>query len=738
MVVDVRWRRWLLAALAWGLPTALNFWLQPLFNGRIPWLPYFPALVLTGYHAGAGPGAAVLVGAALTVSTFWFDPVGVPWPVTRPSDLLIVGLFLLSGGMVVAVSARSRRLLRQARLGRERLHLALTAGRMAAWDWNVASGAVKFSEGAQALFGKTWSHVDEAWPLGHPDDVGRVRATVKAALREGSHYRFVSRMLRADTGELRWIETHGCVHRDPAGRPLRVSGVTADVTERQLALEASRAAEERFELALEIGKVTAWECDAQRRYTWIANTGFGLQPADVVGRRIGETIPNEAHMQALDRVYAAGEPVQFQVEGIARGQPYHLLCSARPVKDEAGRVARVVGASVDITELAAAQAQLRQESQRKDAFLATLAHELRNPMAPIRYAVAMLGGDTPAPVREQARAVIERQAAHMARLLDDLLDMSRITRNAIELQRAVLDLRAVVEQAADTARPAFARQRHRLVVSLPPDSVWVDGDSTRLQQVLGNLLDNAAKYTPPGGEVTLRLDRQGAEAVVAVIDNGVGIEPGDQAQVFELFTQVQRGGAGSGGLGIGLAVVRQLVELHGGSVRVHSEGAGRGSRFTVRLPLAARAPAPDGGAAVAQVVPLFAHGPAVLVVDDNRDAADSLAALLRAGGHSASAVYDGAAALQAFDSLRPGVVLLDLGLPDLSGLEVARRLRERAQGAPLTLVAITGWGQERDREATRQAGFTLHLVKPVDPAALQAVLQQVQAGMGETGAAGTG
>ncbi|WP_310734598.1 ATP-binding protein [Azohydromonas caseinilytica] len=712
--------------LLYAAATGMNFVLQPVAGGRIPLLPYFPALVLTGLYAGAGPAVALLVAAVLSVVVFWVEPAGVLWPMAQPSDLIIPVLFLIAGGMVAGVASWARRLLRQDRDNRQRLNMALTAGRMAAWEWHIGTGAMQFSEGAEALFGMTWRHVDEAWPLGHPDDVERVRGVIEQALREGRDYRFTSRMIRADTRELRWIETTGYVHRDAHGRAVRVSGVTADVTERQRALEASQAAEARLQLALESGKVTAWECDAERRYIWIHNTRLGLKPADVVGRRLGDVIPNEAHRQAIDRVYAGGEPQQFQIEGEFRGQPYHLLCSVRAEKDAAGRVTRVIGASVDVTELAAAQAQLRRESQRKDAFLATLAHELRNPMAPIRYAVAMLGENTPAAVREQARAIIGRQAAHMSRLLDDLLDMSRITRNAIELQRELLDLRGVIGQAVDGVRPAYAELGHRLVVSSPPQPVWVDGDSTRLQQVLGNLLDNAAKYTPPGGEVTVRLDLQGAEALLSVSDNGLGIEPRDQAQVFELFSQVRPPGHGGTGLGIGLAVVRQLVELHGGRIELHSAGAGRGSCFTVRLPLAPRQEEPAEPAPAAKVVSLFPRGPAALIVDDNRDAADSLAVLLRANGFTASTVYDGAAALQAFDALRPQVLLLDLGLPDISGLEVARTIRRRPAGAAVTLVAITGWGQDKDRQQTREAGFDQHLVKPVDPAQLLALLRPLR------------
>jgi two-component system CheB/CheR fusion protein len=380
-------------------------------------------------------------------------------------------------------------------------------------------------------------------------------------------------------------------------------------------------------------------------------------------------------------------------------------------------VVRVIGASVDVTELKVTQEQLRRESARKDAFLATLAHELRNPMAPIRYAASMLDDQVPPAMRHHARDVITRQSAHMARLLDDLLDMSRITRNVIELKREVFDLRAVAEQTADNVRPRYTELGHRLVLSLPPLPVPVDGDPTRLQQVLGNLLDNAAKYTEAGGEVTLRLDQEGGQAIVRVIDNGIGIATQDQPQVFELFTQLHTPGRGRSGLGIGLAVVKQLVELHGGSVAVRSAGAQRGSEFIVRLPLA-QVPAQEQ-AASGNVVHLFAQPAQVLVVDDNHDTADTLATLLRARGFSVTTAYDGTSALAVCATLRPSIVLLDLGLPDLSGHDVARRLRAMQREHAPILVAITGWGQDKDREQTARAGFDLHLVKPVDPEELE-------------------
>lgn len=603
-MISARWKAWLFALAAFVAATVLNVVIQPALGYRGPLLPYFPALVLTGFFAGAIPGLALLL-AAMPALVYLAMAPRYSFAIPSSADLLLLALFAVAGGMVLAVSAWARSLVREARANRRHLNMALAAGRMAAWEWDVTTDEVRLSEGAAALFGTTWTHMGDAWRVSHPDDSQRIKGVLETALREGTDYSFVSRMQRADTGELRWIQTHGHVHRGEQGRAVRVTGITADVT-----------------------------------------------------------------------------------------------------------------------NLRAAQEQLRREGQRKDAFLATLAHELRNPMAPIRYAVALLRDDAPPGVREQARTIIARQSEHMARLLDDLLDMSRITRNAITLQREVFDLRGAAQQAADNVRPLYAEMTHQLTLQLPDTPVLVSGDPTRLQQVLGNLLDNAAKYTDRGGHILLAVTHDGQDAVVRVRDSGIGIAPQDQPQVFELFTQLQQPGRGRGGLGIGLAVVKQLVELHGGRITVASEGVGRGSEFTVRLPLARLpdAPAHDGDE---RSVPLPGQQRRVLVVDDNRDTADTLAGILQAQGFVVTTGYDGAGALHAFDSARPEIVLLDLGLPDMSGNDVAAIIRSRSAGARPLLVAITGWGQEEDRRKTREAGFDLHLVKPVDPGELQARIAEL-------------
>jgi PAS domain S-box-containing protein len=390
-----------------------------------------------------------------------------------------------------------------------------------------------------------------------------------------------------------------------------------------------------------------------------------------------------------------------------------------PLRDARGR--RYVGSiTMDVTEHQQAQEALQQADRRKDQFIATLAHELRNPLAPIRTAVAILGRDGVAEAdRAWSREVIERQVAHMGRLVDDLLDTARITSGKLLLRRQRVELGAVVAAALETSRPALDAAGHGLVTRLPAAQAVVDADPARLAQVLSNLLNNAAKYTPSGGAIELSVERAGGEALITVADNGMGF-PADLAQqLFEPFAQWAPAGHPAAGLGIGLALVRGIVELHDGTASAASEGPGKGSRFEVRLPLA-----DAGEAAKPRVTPDQSRvrpGVRVLVADDNRDAADSLCRLLSLYGYEVRAVYDGSAALEACESFRPHAAVLDIGMPGQNGYDVARCLRER-RGGEIRLVALSGWGGEGDVQRARAAGFDHHLTKPVDPAVLSEVL----------------
>ncbi|HEY1227636.1 MAG TPA: ATP-binding protein, partial [Ramlibacter sp.] len=386
-------------------------------------------------------------------------------------------------------------------------------------------------------------------------------------------------------------------------------------------------------------------------------------------------------------------------------------------------VAHWMGLATDIHErklmeqdLRATAAALEEADRQKNQFLATLAHELRNPMAPIRYAAALIRPDAKPEVLQKARTTIERQSAHMSRLLDDLLDMSRITRVVIELQRAPVDMVQAVQEVVDNVRPEATAQRHALTLDLGSGPAWVDGDLARLQQVVGNLLSNAIKYTPPGGHIDVRLGAEAEQVVLRVADTGVGLSPEMLPQLFQLFSQLHRGlTVSSGGLGIGLAVSRRLVQLHGGSLRASSAGLGEGSEFTVRLPRAM--PPPGSGALPPDADEAFAPPLAsrVLVVDDNEDAAVTLADVLTRHGHETRVATSGRKAIELARALVPDVIVLDIGLPDLSGVEVARTLRADPAMSECVIIAVTGWGQEEDRRRTQAVGVDHHLVKPVSP-----------------------
>jgi signal transduction histidine kinase len=395
----------------------------------------------------------------------------------------------------------------------------------------------------------------------------------------------------------------------------------------------------------------------------------------------------------------------------------------------------------EITERARVELALKEADRHKDEFLAMLAHELRNPLAPIYNAVQLMrrkSVDDPQLV--WSRDVIERQTMHLSRLVDDLLDVSRITRGKINLTKELLDIANLISRAVETTHPLIVERAHDLVIDIPDEPLQVLGDPTRLTQALGNVLSNAAKYTERGGRIKVRVSREGPEVLIRVSDNGEGIPADLLPVIFNLFTQLDRtSGHAQGGLGIGLALVRKLVEMHGGSVTAHSEGAGRGSEFTIRLPFQ------SATEQIAEVPELHANGSSsggvatgtqetgdrvkrrILLADDNNDALESLATLLELGGHDVVTASNGALALECAERHRPEVMLLDIGMPLLDGYEVARRIRVQPWGRQITLVALTGWGQDSDRRRSREAGFDTHLVKPLDMDKLMDLLERLPA-----------
>jgi signal transduction histidine kinase/CheY-like chemotaxis protein len=373
--------------------------------------------------------------------------------------------------------------------------------------------------------------------------------------------------------------------------------------------------------------------------------------------------------------------------------------------------------------LRARTAELVEADQRKDEFLATLAHELRNPLAPIRTGLAILKAPRPEAIARVV-AMMDRQLGHMVRLVDDLLDVSRVSRDKVTLQRERVRLRAVIDSALETSRPLLDAAKHQLIVTVPAQPLWLEADATRVAQIISNIINNSAKYTPEGGEIRLIVEPLGAEVAIHIADNGIGIPREMLTKVFDLFAQV--GDAmdrSQGGLGLGLSLARKLAELHGGSITADSDGLGRGATFTVRLPLAAAPSDAEPGDRSASAAPASCR---ILVVDDNIDAAEMLAMLLNTEGHTTCVVTESCAAVDTALHFHPDAVFLDIGMPHLNGFEVARRMRQQAELGSTMLVALTGWGAEEDRDRSRKAGFDHHLTKPVLPSAVHELLADLR------------
>ncbi len=554
--------------------------------------------------------------------------------------------------------------------------------------------------------------------------------TILAALRRGEpieHYESVR--VRKD-GRPVDVSLSVFPIRDAAGRPVAAAKIARDISAQKRAREERRQREAEYRALFEAAGTGNAEVEIETGHFVRVNGKF----CEMVGYDATELLGG---MSVFDVIHPDDRADGTGVEAIVhRGAAtfetetryvrkdgtvvwVHLTASA--LRDEAGRACRALASVIDITPRKRIEAALREEGQRKDEFLATLAHELRNPLAPVRNAVQLLKsrgiGESES---AWARDVIDRQVERMARLIDDLLDVSRITHGKVGLHREPVDLAKVLLDAVETSRPLIGADAHQLTVALPAEPITVLADITRLSQVFANLLNNAAKFTERGGRIALHAERAGSEAVVTVVDSGIGI-PGDQlAAIFDLFIQVRSDGAEpkDGGLGIGLSLARRLVEMHGGSIEATSAGLGRGSTFTVRLPVAAQplpAPVADADEGSARTEDLASR---VLVVDDNRDAAASLAMLMQMMGHTASTAFDGLEAVRAAETFQPDVILLDIGLPKLNGFEACRRIRALPSGDRVLIVAVTGWGQEADRAKAREAGFDDHMVKPVDPRAL--------------------
>jgi two-component system CheB/CheR fusion protein len=527
--------------------------------------------------------------------------------------------------------------------------------------------------------------------------------------------------------------------------------LAALTAERQQTAAALRESQERYRSIVEDQTEMILRFLPDAAVTFVNEAGCQAarrRPEQILGRSIWSLLPRDQRQTLRERLTSITPDhpvVAWERETVAPGGGRgweHWRC--RGFFDAHGRVIDYQAVGRDVTERKRAEEEhrlllaeqrvgeaLREADQRKDEFIAMLAHELRNPLAPIRSVVDILRRVPSADDRIQwIRDVLARQVTQLTRLVDDLIDISRITRGTIQLQLEIVDVERIIAQAVETSRPLIAAREHELAIDVADRGLRVRGDAVRLAQLVSNLLNNAAKYTDPRGRLGLTVERDGSEIVLTVTDTGVGIPPDMLARVFDLFAQVDSArDRALGGLGLGLTLVKRLAEMHGGTVEARSEGPGRGSEFVLRLPAlptivghASHAAGPASGAEA----PGDGRRPApprrILVVDDNDDAAESLAHLLALDGHHVRVARDGLTALDAAERLDPDVVLLDIGIPGMDGLEIARHLRSRRGPDALLLVATTGFGQPADRRRTAEAGFDHHLVKPVDPQAVQALL----------------
>ena len=735
---------------ALGLAVLLRWLLEPLMGEALPLVTLFGAVAAATWLGGYRVAVPVtLIG--YVICHYMFLPPRRGFDLSSLENQVGFVAYLLTCGLIIEFGELARVAQARATERREVFRVTLRSIGDAVITTDIHGSITYLNEVAESLTGWT---LKEA--LGKPlesvfqiiNEVTRlpVESPATRALREGvvvglaNHTVLINKAgaecpIDDSAAPIQDEQGHvsGCVliFRDvTAQRLVERNKASQLLTARVLASIVESSNDAIISKSLD-GVIQSWNAAAERL--------FGFTAKEAVGRHISLVIPPERmpEEEAIITSLRAGKRIEhFETERVrSDGNRIVVSLTISPIKDDEGNV---IGASKivrDVTErkrleddLRVLASDLSENDRRKNEFLATLAHELRNPLAPMSNMLEVVKrakGD--GEILKRAHETIERQLGQMVRLVDDLLDLNRITHDRLELRRSEVELSSVIQQAVEVARPLVDAAGHKLIVELPDEPIYLNADRTRLAQVFGNLLNNSSKYTKARGSISLKAKRVDHEVVVTVKDNGAGIPPDKLSSIFEMFMQVDgTSDRSQGGLGIGLTLVKRLVEMHGGSIEPRSAGEGMGSEFIVRLPILSKpttAAEPRGFRA--QESQAQRH---ILIVDDNRDSADSLSMLLEITGNKTYLAHDGEEALQAIETHRPEVVLLDIGLPKLDGHEVCRRVRQQPWGKEIVFIALTGWGQPDDRRRSREAGFNGHIVKPVDYDKLLDLLSELTSG----------
>ncbi|QDU46369.1 Autoinducer 2 sensor kinase/phosphatase LuxQ [Symmachiella dynata] len=636
------------------------------------------------------------------------------------------------------------------REARSRLESTLAAAEIGTWEFDAVKNTVRADPNLARMFDVSLedeaSNALESYLKAiHPDDQKRVTEGIEQAIKAGSTYENEFRIVGSGN-EVRWVVARGRVERDNTGQAIRLPGVAMDISERKQVEKALQESKEQFRLALDSAELGTWSvnpatyhltCDERFRIIF-----HGCADPITYDQAIAAIHPDDQQRirDAVAKAIRPDNPARYaqeyrivQPNGTNRWVFAKGRANFEPT-DAGQRLVSFDGTLMDITQQRKMQEELRElasrlaeTDRRKDEFLATLAHELRNPLAPIRTGLEIMKSVMDDPeTMEDIRCTMERQTQQLIMLVDDLLDVSRISKGKLKLRKCRVKLADVIQSAVEASNSFIDESNHKLITDIPSEPIYLNADPNRLAQVVSNLLNNSIKYTPEGGRIRLSAERQENDVVVSVEDNGLGIPAEMLDRIFEMFAQIDRPQEkGYTGLGIGLSLVKSLVELHQGQIEVHSEGIGKGSLFSVRLPIHIETHAEEPTLSRIDQTATESTNRKVLVVDDNKAGAKMLSMIVKMLGNDVRKAYDGQEGIEVAEDFLPDVILMDIGMPKMNGYEAARYIRQQPWGNKIMLVALTGWGQDEDKQKTKAAGFDHHLVKPAEPAAIQELLENV-------------